>query len=123
MGDEARQPIGDVVRARRVELVDAEGRLRGVLGEVQPARAHAAPVVGAEFYLPDGEPRVSIGMQEGRAWVTIEMGGNIRIHAGVNDATTEAVDETAYLYLNDADGAPLLGWRVTDDGHLVEHPS
>lgn len=123
MKEDETEAARDVVRARRIELVDGDGRVRGVVGEISPPGPRSGAVFGAEFYLADGEPRASVAMEGGRAWFTLEMAGNIRVHAGVNDATTEAVDETAYLYLLGPDGAPLIGWRVADDGTLVEHRS
>ncbi len=113
---------GGVVRARRVELTDGQGRVRAVFGELESSARDGEPAVGIELYTADGEPRVSLAMHGGRTWLMLEMGGNARVYAGVNDATTDAVGEETALYLMDADGLPLIGWRVDSDGTLFPHP-
>ncbi len=123
MSDTPHDERDGVVRAHRVEIVDADGRLRGVLGEIEPARHRRDSVIGLEIYTRSGEPRFSVALRGGRAWMMFELGGNARLQAGVNDETTEAVDERAFVYVLDPDGLPLAGWRVADDGTLIEHES
>ncbi len=122
MSDRPQSEPDDVVRARRIELVDGDGRLRGVVGEVEAARHRGDSVIGVELYTQEGEPRASLALSGGRAWLMFEMGGNARLHVGVNDESTEAVDEQAFFYVLDPDGLPLAGWRVADDGTAIEHP-
>lgn len=112
---------GGVVRTRRIELTDADGRVRAVVGELESSAADDEPVVGVELYAADGEPRASLGMHDGRTWLMLELGGNARVYAGVNDDTSDAVGEETGVYLMDADGIPVAGWRVDADGALVRY--
>lgn len=117
------ETVAEVVRARRVELVDEQGRLRGVLGEIGEFAPSPDPVIGLELYAPSGEPRLSLAMGGDTAWVLLEVGGNAQVQIGVNEAKTGAVAARAFLILCDADGVPVLGWRVDDDGAVAEVPS
>lgn len=108
-----------VVQARRVELVDAEGRVRGLLGELPTPDPHGE-VFGLSLLTESGSPRVTIGVDDDGGWVVLELDGNILIQLGVNEVDSDAVDTRAVVHISDAGGTPLIRWRVADDGSLVE---
>lgn len=108
-----------VVQARRVELVDADGAIRGVLGEL-PTPDPRGEVFGLSLLTESGSPRVTLGVDADGGWVVLELEGNILVQLGVNEVDSDAVDARAVVHISDADGTPLIRWRVTDDGSLVE---
>lgn len=109
----------DVVRARRVEIVDEAGRVRAVLGEIEGGHVDP-PTIGLGLYTEAGERRASIAMDESGAWVVLELAGNALVQLGVNEVESDAFDTRAFIHLSAADGSPLVRWRVADDGTLIE---
>lgn len=106
------------VRARRVEIVDAAGRVRVVLGEVDRP-AHQAPSFGLVLFDEHGRRRVWAAVEETGPVLVFDHGGNIGIEVGIHDATPDSLHTGAYIMLNDGDGRPVLGWQVEADGSLT----
>lgn len=119
MTGDGNEVVADTVRTRRVELTDAEGRVRGVLGELEPNGGGERPV-GLSLYTPEGERRVSVLVGREGAWALFEQGGNAVAQLGLYERTSNAFDTRVFLHLSDVDGTPVIRWRVADDGSLIE---
>lgn len=104
-----------VRRAERFEVVDGQGRVRAVLGLLD-GPAPAGQLVGLELRDVSGQPRATVAVGDDGAWMLLELEGNARLHLGVYDPASDALNTRVFLYLCDADGRPVTGWRVTDEG-------
>jgi hypothetical protein len=122
MGRGDREP--DIVRARRLELVDSEGRVWAVLGELDPGRSRGgdASLYGLELQGAGAAARISISVGQDGPSILLEIAGNTAIHLGANGPASDAVDARSFAYLCDWDGTPAVGWRVADDGSVTEWP-
>ncbi|MDP9071875.1 MAG: hypothetical protein M3N68_11505 [Actinomycetota bacterium] len=105
----------EVVRARRFELVDAEGAVRAIVGDL----GGGGGVFGVALVGRQGEARVWIELGEQGPALVFDQGGNDVVAVGVHDAVADALHVGAYLQLSHADGRPALGWRVEDDGSVT----
>lgn len=106
------------LQAERVEVVDAEGRVRLVLGDVgNPERP--GEVYGVAIVDRAGRQRAWLALDENGAALVFDRTGNAAAELGVHDGTGEAVVSGAYLQLSDVDGRPVMGWRVDDDGSVT----
>ena len=107
----------EVVRARRIEVVDGRGRTRAVVGDLggpeQPEQVFGIALVG-----PDGRHRAWLALDDHGAVLAFDRTGNTVLEVGVDDGG-EAVHPGAYVQLSDAEGRPALGWRVDDSGDVV----
>lgn len=114
-------PQAPTVRARRVEVVDDEGRLRAVLGEVaRPAQQ--APSFGLVLYDEHGRARLWAAVEDTGPVLVLDQDGNVGVEVGVHDPNDDTDHVGAYIVLNDADGTPAAGWRVEADGTVVPYP-
>jgi hypothetical protein len=104
---------GEIVRTQRLEVVDREGRLRLLAGDVT---GRDGPGEAFGFVLVDGARR--------RAWLSLDAegpkmefdrGGNTIVVLGVLDDGPEV---GPYMHLCDANGAPVLSCRVEEDGSV-----
>ena len=106
------------LRAERVEVVDGDGRIRLVLGDIgNPQRP--GEVFGVALVDAEGRQRVWLALDDSGAALAFDHTGNNVVELGVDDGTGEATVSGAYLYLSDIDGRPVLGWRVDDDGSVT----
>lgn len=104
--------------AERVEVVDADGRVRLVLGDIgHPDRP--GEVYGIALLGPDGRQRAWLALDPTGPVLGLDRHGNAVLELGVDDGTGEVLTTGAYLHLADGDGRPVLGWRVDDDGTVV----
>ena len=102
-----------VATFRRLELVDARGRTRIVLGDLGPGAG-----TGIALLDDDGRRRLIASLDEGGPVLVFDQGGNIRLEVGVHDAVPDAVHVGPYAMLNDGDGRPALAVFVGANGSL-----
>jgi hypothetical protein len=106
------------LQAERVEVVDAQGRVRLVLGDVgNPERP--GEVFGVAIVDAAGHQRAWLALDDSGASLVFDRTGNAAVELGVDDGTGEATVTGAYLHLSDVDGRPVIGWRVDDDGTVT----
>lgn len=110
----------EVVRAERFEVVDAEGRVTAAFGDLR-SRDPEFPVTGLALLDADGLTRVSLAFDPSGPNLTFMDSGNIVFAVGVNDPAPDANYLGPYLLLMDAQGVPVISWRVARDGSAVQH--
>jgi hypothetical protein len=106
----------DVVRARRFEVVDANGVVRVVLGDLAHSRGG---VFGIALLGSQGQPRVWIEVDGRGPALVFDQGGNDVVELGVDDPVADALHVGAYLHLSGPDGRPAVSWRVEEDGSVT----
>ena len=106
-----------IIRTRRIEIVDSEGRTRAVVGDLSGA-AQREQVFGVALVGPDGRHRAWLSLDDNGATLAFDRTGNAVLELGVDDGG-EATHTGAYIHLSDLDGRPSVGWRVDDDGGVV----
>lgn len=109
-----------VVRANRVEIVDADGQVRAVLGEVSRP-AYLASSFGLALFGADRRRRLRVAVEATGPVVVFDHAGNIGVELGVHDPSLDALHVGAYLVVGDADGTDVAGWRVEDDGSVTPY--
>ena len=115
-------PEARPVHTERVEVVDAVGRVRLVLGDIgNPDRP--GEVFGIALLDPAGRQRAWLALDDTGAALGLDRDGNAVVEMGVDDGTGEVLTRGAYLHLSDSDGRPVVGWRVDDDGTVVVRAS
>jgi hypothetical protein len=107
----------DVVRTRRLEVVDEEGRVRMVCGSLDTPDPRGG-LFGFALLDGDGRTRMWAAIDEAGPALVFDMAGNNVITMGVNDPTSETLTVGPYLHLADVDGTPVYGWRVEEDGSV-----
>lgn len=115
--DTAEEPV---VRASRVEIVDADGQVRAVLGEVSRPD-YLASSFGLALFDADGRRRLRMAVEATGPVVVFDQAGNIGVEVGVHDPTPDALHVGAYLVMGDAGGTAVAGWRVEDDGSVTPY--
>ncbi len=105
------------LRTERLEVVDRQGRVRAVLGDL--GSPGAVPSVGLVLLDPHGTVRAWISLGEQGPELVFDQGGNAVIELGVAEATADAIHVGAYVQLSDADGRPALGLRINADGSVT----
>ncbi|MGH3369596.1 MAG: hypothetical protein ACRDPR_06315 [Nocardioidaceae bacterium] len=109
--------IPDVLRARRFELVDGDGAVRAVLGRLPGPDDW--PVLGLAVLDGEGRARAWLALDPTGPGLVFDNGGNAGLDMGVDDAVADDLRVGPYLYLAGPDGAPVVGWRVDEDGSVV----
>ena len=107
----------DLLRARRVEVVDGDGNVRVVLGAVEAP--DGSPSFGLALLDADGRPRAWLALPPSGPELAFNLGGNVVVHVGVTDAGPEAVDVGPYIQLSDRDGRPVVGWQIDEEGTVT----
>ena len=111
------RPFEPVLRAGRFEVVDSDGRVRAVLGDLSTPAGPYRP--GLALRSRDGEPTVLLHLTPEGAALDFAFQGDIGLVLGVDDRVADAaIDPGPYLSLIGRDGAVALGWRVADDGPI-----
>lgn len=106
------------LQAARVEVVDADGRVRLVLGDIgHPERP--GEVFGLAIVDVTGRQRAWLALDDSGAALVFDRTGNAAVELGVGDGTGEATVSGSYFQLSDVDGRPVIGWRVADDGAVT----
>lgn len=127
-------PHDEVVRAGRFEVVDAQGRVRAVIGALGDQRyptgagsgdgrggGGGGEVVGVELRDRAGSARAWLTVEEGwGAQLCLAEGGNQVLLLDVVEAGPEAAEPGPVIRLCDATGAPVAEWRVAADGRFVQ---
>ena len=116
-GDQGENDPAEVVRARRIELVDSHGRVRAVVGEL-PGGAPPGSF-GLCVFDAEAEARVWLALEPSGPLLVFDQDGNIALQLGVNDAEPDGLHTGAHLFLASADGEPRVGWRI--EGSSVRH--
>lgn len=115
----------EVVRTRRIEVVDGHGRPRVVIGDLRPDAGETGDAGDAMFGIAllddQGRHRAWLGLHPHGAGLTFDRGGNAALELGVDDPHPEVVTPGAYLHLADGEGRPAFGCRVDDDGEVRVH--
>jgi hypothetical protein len=107
-----------VLRVRRIEVVDDRGRTRAVVGDIGAA-AQPEQVFGIALVDLDGRHRAWLSLDEHGTVLAFDRTGNTVLELGVDDGG-EAVHPGAYVQLSDVQGRPALGWRVDDAGEVIQ---
>lgn len=126
------EPPQEVVRTRRVEVLDDSDRVRIVIGCQPGESTHGLPVFGIALLGPKGGVRADLTDDAAGAKLTFVSSGNEALQLGVEDANTLAVDMGGdrllylpaghednevmqagpYLHFSDPDGQPLTEWHA-----------
>jgi hypothetical protein len=105
----------DVVRTRRLEIVDVVGRVRVVVGDIGGA---TPGVFGIAVLDEAGQHRAWLALHDTGPALVFDHEGNNVIHLGVEDARSDALHHGATFHLSDDDGRPVYSWWVEQDGTL-----
>lgn len=102
----------EVVRARRIELVDAQGTVRAVVGDLEE------PDVGGEgtfgFGVLDAASRLRVWLALGPSGpvLVFDQDGNVALELGISDPADDLRHPGAHFFLASAEGEPRIGWRI-----------
>lgn len=108
----------DVVQAHRFELVDRDGRVRGVFGELPNPDPSTASIFGLTLYDVGGRRRAYFSLDDMGPNLVFDSGGNNVLQLGVNDDVPDATQVGAYAFAADGSGTPVLGLHVHPDGEV-----
>lgn len=114
-----------VVRTRRLEIVDNNGRVRAVLAADRDPYEDDVTVIGLELLDEDGSARAWLVDVGGVAQLALALGGDQV--AVLESVSHDDGTSTAALVLCDASGRPVMRWAVQSDGSYAisvdgEHP-
>jgi hypothetical protein len=111
----------EVVRARRFELVDDDGRTIAVLGDI--GGSSNAPFVGLALLDKAGAKRMWIGLDHTGPSLMCATEGNAVLAIGVNDPETDCLLPGPYIQLMHTDGSRrTLLWCAPDGSVGLELP-
>lgn len=102
-----------VLRARRLEIVDDQGRVRAAIG-AERDRYEGDVTVGLELLDEAGSARAWLVDVCGVAQLALALGGNQV--AVVESVSHDDGTSTAALVLCDASGRAVIRWSVQSDG-------
>ncbi|HEX9968938.1 MAG TPA: hypothetical protein VGB03_02275 [Acidimicrobiales bacterium] len=104
--------VTPVVRTRRLEVLDEDGTVTVVVGNIDGERGIA---------LRDslGADQLVITRDDGGAGVRFYVGGTEVANFGVETDADPEREPGPYLMLAGLNGVPALGWRVDRDGRRV----
>ena len=115
MPDSEEGAIEDVVRARRLEILDDSDRVRAIVGRLAGGGQREA-VIGIAVLDPRGRRRAWLAFDASGPALVFDHAGNNVLYLGVDDEEGDAVHPGPYLELCDRDGATAIGWRVGSEG-------
>lgn len=90
-----------MLRGRRLELVDDDGTVRVMAGDL-PTGGHGIAVLD-----PAGRPRLWLALEPTGPVIVLTQHGNIVVEAGAHDPVGQVLRPGAYAYLADGDGVPV----------------
>lgn len=112
-----RDPI-EVVRARRIEVVDGNGRVRAVVGDLAEdggeGEGGGAGSFGLTVLDAEARRRLWLALEPTGPLLVFDQDGNVALQAGVNDPTPDGLHTGAHLFLASAEGVPRTGWWIED---------
>lgn len=111
----ANDEVIDVVRTRRVEVVDEQGRVRATLGSGVDPEA-----VGLRIYDRRGSERISVINLPYGAVISLSHEGNPVAHIECADDIDEVMDPGTQIALFDGDADLVMRWWVGLDGEVIE---
>jgi hypothetical protein len=111
-GDQGENDPVEVVRARRIELVDDHGRVRAVVGELAHDEAGGEGSFGFGVFDTGARLRAWFALEPSGPLLVFDQEGNIALQLGVNDPEPDGLHPGAHLFLASADGEPRIGWRI-----------
>ena len=118
MADPTAAPPDTIVQAHRFELVDRDGRVRGVFGELPNPDPDTPPIFGLTLYDVGGNRRAYFSLDEIGPSLVFDSGGNNVLQLGVSDDAPDALRVGAYAFAADASGTPILRFHVHPDGEV-----
>jgi hypothetical protein len=108
--------VPEVQSARRIELVDASGRVRAVLGNLSDSASAWFP--GLALLDEDGHERLSLMLGATGPLLSFAEAGNVAVELGVHDrANPETLTPGPFLVLCDRTGAVRWSIHIDPDGH------
>ena len=103
-----------IIRARRVEIVGADGRPRVVIGDVgSPA---SADTFGLAVLDADGHERAWLALHATGPARVFDHRGNDVVHLGVDDDGPDALRVGPVFHMSDLNGSRVLSWSIESDG-------
>jgi hypothetical protein len=111
-----------VVRTQRLELVDDEGRVRIVVGNLAPAEEDRYSP-GVSLRSAEGDERITLALGDDGPALRFTLAGDDALLVGVDDPSPDTTTTGPYLELLGRSGRVALGWRVSDDGVAWEGQS
>jgi hypothetical protein len=110
--------VPEVLSARRFEVVDTEGRVRAVVGNLSGSSSEWYP--GVALLDEDGHERVSLMLGASGPLLTFAEAGNVALELGVFDeADPESVAPGPCVVVCDRSGTARWSVRLDADGHAV----
>lgn len=107
-----------VLRARRLEIIDAHGQVRAIVGDLATPQAE-----GDDFGLAlldhQGARRASVSLTPHGPVIALDHAGNTVAEIGVTDGGGDAIGTGAYVVLSAQTGALAIGWWVEEDGSVT----
>ncbi len=109
----------DVVRARRLEIIDEHGVVRAVLAMNPSDAANDPEVVGLELRSRDGSQRAWLVNHDGFGpGLGFEIHGNQTLILRAMAPTPDRHGEVS-IHLCDRAGATALSWSVSEGGDII----
>lgn len=113
MSDPTDPAAAPPVRSSRFELVDTEGRVRAVLGDIWQ-RGDYTP--GLAVFDRRGHERVSVALHPTGPQLSFGLHGNCVLLVGVDDPGSESRPGGAYITLETSDGQVVHQLRADERG-------
>lgn len=101
----------NVYRGSRFEVVDEDGRVRAVLGQLGEPTSDSASAFGVALFSREGSVRLALSLRDTGPHLFFGANGNTVMELGVNDDVPDTFRIRPFLMLNDLDGAPVVGWQ------------
>lgn len=119
------EPTGappDVVQAHRFELLDRQGRVRAVIGELPSYIEDGEPIIGISLLDTKGRRRTYLSLDDEGPSLAFDFDENNVLQIGVSDPVGDAQKPGAYGLATDARGVPVLAFHVSPDGKYEIKP-
>ena len=131
-------PDEEVVRVRRLEIVDDSNRVRVEIGELAAPGTHDIAGFGITLrgpngsvradltedasgarlaFLSSGDPALELGAEDAET-LMLDRGGDDLVYLPAGSPGNEVMQSGPYVILHAADGVPALSWRVDPDGSV-----
>lgn len=104
-----------LLRAQRVEIIDAHGRVVVTIGALGP---DGADTHGLGIYDRGGSERACLALGVSGPLLSFDHDGNAALMLGVDDPVSHVDRSGTYVELFAPDQTIALGWRVNLDGNV-----